>query len=50
LEGSISIDEVELGRRDAIGFSNEPDFTIRALQNSEVLLMEIPMELPSYLK
>ncbi|TDS60158.1 pirin family protein [Myroides indicus] len=50
LEGSISIDEVELGRRDAIGFSNEPDFTIHALQNSEVLLMEIPMELPSYLK
>lgn len=50
LEGDITLGNDVLHRRDAIGFDGEDTFTIKANENSQVLLMEIPMELPSYLQ
>ncbi|MCC9042534.1 pirin family protein [Myroides sp. M-43] len=50
LEGDITLGSDVLHRRDAIGFDGEDTFTIKANENSQVLLMEIPMELPSYLQ
>lgn len=49
LEGEIEIDNTSLQKRDAIGFWNETNFTIQASQNSQILLMEVPMELPDFL-
>lgn len=50
LEGDITIGEDILHRRDAVGIDGEESFTIKANENSQVLVMEIPMELPSYLQ
>lgn len=50
LEGDITLGNDVLHRRDAIGFDGEDTFTIKANENSQVLLMELPMELPSYLQ
>ncbi|MTG96947.1 MULTISPECIES: pirin family protein [Myroides] len=50
LEGEISIEEDVLHRRDAIGFDEKESFSIKASKNSQVLLMEVPMELPAYLQ
>jgi redox-sensitive bicupin YhaK (pirin superfamily) len=50
LEGDITIGEDILHRRDAVGIDGEENFTIKANENSQVLVMEIPMELPSYLQ
>lgn len=50
IEGEIKIADTTLGRRDAIGFWDQPKFEMEASKNSEILLMEVPMELPEYLK
>lgn len=50
IAGEIKLKETTLGHRDAIGFWEEPNFEITATKNSEILLMEVPMELPDYLK
>lgn len=50
LEGDITLGEDTLHRRDAIGFDGEDTFTIKANEKSQILVMEIPMELPSYLQ
>ncbi|MEK6494698.1 pirin family protein [Myroides odoratimimus] len=50
LEGDITLGEDTLQRRDAIGFDGEDKFTIKANEKSQILVMEIPMELPSYLQ
>ncbi|MDR2222076.1 MAG: pirin family protein [Flavobacteriaceae bacterium] len=49
LEGSITLDDVVLDRRDAIGFWNREKFEITASTDAHLLLMEVPMELPAYL-
>lgn len=49
LNGEVKIGDQTLQTRDAIGITNEDKIEILAQQNSELLLMEIPMELPSYL-
>lgn len=50
IEGSISINGTQLNRCDAIGFDKTAEFEIQAVENSELLLMEVPMQLPYYLK
>lgn len=49
IEGSIELNNQKLERRDALGFWNETAFSIKATEDTQVLVMEIPMELPSYL-
>lgn len=49
LEGAIKIEDQILDKRDAIGIWNLADLKITALDNTKILLMEVPMELPSYL-
>ncbi len=50
MEGGIGIATEILNRRDAIGFWGEKDFEITAKTDSQILIMEIPMELPEYLR
>lgn len=50
IEGGVSIDGMELERRDALGFWDVTQFEMTANKNSEVLLMEVPMQLPKYFK
>ena len=44
ISGEIVIDSKILNFRDALGINNSDSFEIHANLNSEVLLMEIPME------
>lgn len=54
LEGSITIKEKNLeqtlARRDAIGIWDIETLEVQATENAQLLLMEVPMELPSYLQ
>lgn len=43
LEGSAKVSGVELGRRDGMGISDTQEITISTSENSELLLMEVPM-------
>jgi redox-sensitive bicupin YhaK (pirin superfamily) len=43
LEGQIEIAGKKLGKRDAIGISESESFEIMSFKNSNVLLMEVPM-------
>ena len=43
IEGSIEVDGEKLGRRDAIGISEYENFTMKALEDSRILVMDIPM-------
>jgi len=43
ISGKINIGGTELNRRDAIGISETNSFEIGALENSEILLVEVPM-------
>ena len=45
LKGSAKIDEQTLGTRDGFGIWETESFTLAALEDSEVLLMEVPMQL-----
>jgi redox-sensitive bicupin YhaK (pirin superfamily) len=46
LEGAFEIDGVKLERRDAVGITDTENVSIQALsENSEILLMELPMQL-----
>ncbi len=47
LEGKAKIGEQILERRDGLGISDTNSFKIEALENSEILLMEVPMMLPN---
>lgn len=49
IEGRVQLGNEQLGRRDAIGFWETPLFELNALENAQLLLMEIPMELPAFL-
>ena len=46
LEGSAIAGEQHLGRRDGFGIWDIESFTLEATENAEILLMEVPMELP----
>lgn len=48
IEGSIKIGEQMLNKRDAMGIWEVKDLTITAIDESEFLLMDIPMELPNF--
>ena len=50
LNGEVKIGDQILEARDGFGISDTENFALEATQNAEVLLMEVPMELPSYLK
>lgn len=43
IEGAIEIDGVKLGRRDALGISESHQFAIQSQDNSEILVIEVPM-------
>lgn len=47
LEGEVNINGTDLDRRDGLGISETDRLDIRALTNAQVLLMEVPMRLPS---
>lgn len=47
IEGSIKIDGQVLDKRDGLGIFETDSFDLEALEDAEVLLMEIPMELPN---
>lgn len=44
MEGSADVSGTQLDRRDGGGFSDTTSLTLKALENSEILLMEIPMK------
>lgn len=46
IEGKAKIGEQVLNRRDGLGISETSHFTLEALEDSQILLMEVPMELP----
>ncbi len=50
LEGSAKIAGQILNRRDGFGVWEVEQLEVEATENAEILLMEIPMELPDYLK
>lgn len=43
IEGAIQINEESLNRRDAMGIWNTDDFDISIIEDSEVLLIDVPM-------
>jgi redox-sensitive bicupin YhaK (pirin superfamily) len=47
LEGNVDVEGVLLGRRDALGLDKQQTFTFLPSENSQLLLMEVPMQLPS---
>jgi len=50
LEGSLRVGNQVLNKRDGLGIWDTTDFTIEAIDDSEFLLMDIPMELPNFAK
>ncbi|WP_265429674.1 pirin family protein [Chryseobacterium sp. YIM B08800] len=50
LKGSAKVGDRILGERDGLGIWDTQSFNIEATEDTEILLMEVPMELPSYLK
>lgn len=45
LKGSAKIEDQVLGTRDGFGIWETDSFSLEALENSEILLMEVPMEI-----
>lgn len=45
IEGKINIGKHELNKRDGLGVSEFSSFEINAIENSRILLMEVPMQL-----
>lgn len=44
LEGDVTINEIVLNRRDGLGLSETEQLNIKADNNAEILLMEVPMQ------
>ena len=42
IEGDVTIDELTLNKRDAVGITNAESVSIKASSNAEILLMEVP--------
>ncbi|MCW3162618.1 pirin family protein [Chryseobacterium oryctis] len=49
LKGSAKVGERVLNERDGLGIWDTQSFNIEAVEDAEILLMEVPMELPSYM-
>jgi len=47
INGKAKIGDQVLDERDGYGISETDSFTLEALENSKILLMEVPMELPA---
>ncbi len=45
IEGKVNVDGVELGKRDAIGVSESKEIQISGLEDSKILLLDVPMNL-----
>ena len=45
IEGDVTIDELILNKRDAVGITNAESVSIKASSNAEILLMEVPMQI-----
>lgn len=45
IEGDVTIDELTLNKRDAVGITNTESVSIKASSNAEILLMEVPMQI-----
>ena len=43
INGAVTVDEQQLNKRDALGISETENFTITALEDAELLAIEIPM-------
>lgn len=43
IEGAIRIEDIELNKRDGIGISETDSIQIKSIENSELVLIEIPM-------
>jgi hypothetical protein len=41
--GSVKVNDISLGRRDALGISEIDSFSITASEDAELLAVEIPM-------
>lgn len=50
LKGSAKIGDQVLNERDGLGIWDTESFPVEAMDDVEILLMEVPMELPFYLK
>lgn len=50
IKGAAKIGDHQLNQRDGLGIWDTDSFNIEATEDSEILLMDIPMELPSFLK
>ncbi|MDO5617100.1 MAG: pirin family protein [Cruoricaptor ignavus] len=46
ISGKAKIGDVELSQRDGLGITEASNFQVEALEDAEILLMEIPMQLP----
>jgi len=44
IEGTVKIGDQTLGKRDALGISETTNFSFTALEDAEVLLLEVPMQ------
>lgn len=45
IEGAIKLEDIALGKRDAAGISGKDSFVITALEDAELLAIEVPMNL-----
>ncbi len=45
INGSVKVNDIQLGKRDALGISDTSSFTITATENAELLAIEVPMNL-----
>jgi redox-sensitive bicupin YhaK (pirin superfamily) len=50
IKGNAKIGDQILNERDGLGIWDTENFDVEALENTEILLMEVPMNLPDYLK
>lgn len=50
IKGSAKIGDHELNERDGLGIWDTESFSLEATEDNEILLMEVPMSLPGYLK
>ncbi len=46
IKGIVKVGDRILGERDGYGIWEAPDFNLEALENADILLMEVPMDLP----
>lgn len=50
IKGAVKINGQQLNQRDGIGIWDTQSFMLNATEDAEILLMDIPMELPSFVR